>query len=354
MLSRTLPLHLTLVVPGLAQTLEAGITEGFQLPFLRRLIGRASSGLATSSLYESLLFTLFSIPQPEPMDIPLAPVMYSWDKGDIPPRTGWWLRADPVYLRPNRDRLVLFGPRYLELNETESQSLAKLVAPLFTEYGWQFEALRPDRWYLRLPRPEQVTFTALGRVEGKYLGPALPAGIDGSRWRTLLNEIQMVLHDCPINQERENRGFPLANSLWFWGAGEAPLCSASSWQQVSGGGGNDPLPQALAAYCKISSKFLPKAQTGHTWLEEISVPGNYLLILDSLLSVTDHSHYRQILLTLEKNWFSVLYAALRNRRLTSLTFYPLDGHYYYLTWPRTWYFWRRPRPHIKRVGGASV
>jgi hypothetical protein len=229
------------------------------------------------------------------------------------------------------------------------------VAPLFTEYGWQFEALRPDRWYLRLPQPEQVTFTALGRVEGKYFGPALPAGVDGSRWRALLNEIQMLLHDCPINQERENRGLPLANSLWFWGAGEAPLCSAPLWQQVvSGGRDNDPLPQALAAYCKISSKLLPEAQTGRTWLEEISVPGNYLLILDSLLSVTDHSHYRQILLTLEKNWFSVLYAALRNRRLTSLTFYPLDGHYYYLTWPRTWYFWRRPRPRIKRVGGASV
>jgi hypothetical protein len=283
------------------------------------------------------------------MDVPLAPVMYSWDKGYIPPGAGWWLRADPVYLRPDRDRLVLFGPPYLELNEAESQSLARMVAPLLTEYGWQFEALQPDRWYLRLPQSERVTFTALGAIEGKYIGPALPAGADGPRWRTLLNEIQMLLHDCPINRERENRGVLPVNSLWFWGAGEAPLCSAPSWQQV--GWGKDPLPQALAAYCKIPGKPVPEAAS--IWLGEVSVPGDYLLVLDSLLSVTDPSHYHETLLALEKDWFRVLYAALQNRRLASLTLYPLNGYCYHLTWLRTWYLWQRPRSLIKNAGALA-
>jgi hypothetical protein len=225
-----------------------------------------------------------------------------------------------------------------------------MVAPLFTEYGWQLEALQPDRWYLRLPQPERVTFTALGMVEGKYIGPALPAGVDGPRWRTLLNEIQMLLHDCPINQERENRGLPLVNSLWFWGAGEAPLCSVPSWQQI-GWGKKDPLLQALATYCKVPGKCVPQAASS-AWLEEISAPGDYLLVLDSLWSVTDPSDYREILLALEKDWFSVLHTALRNRCLASLTFYPLNGHYYHLTWPRTWYLWRRPRSLLKSAGGT--
>ena len=348
MQSRISPLHLTLVVPGLARALGERITEGVQLPFLESLLGKANLGMAVTLHYESLLFTLFNIPQPEPMDIPLAPMMYPWDKGSISSEEGWWLRADPVYLRPDRDRLVLFGPRYLELNEAESQSLATIVAPLFTEYGWQFEALQPDRWYLRLPQPERVAFTALGIVEGKYLEPALPAGADGSRWRALLNEIQMLLHDCPINREREDRGLPVVNSLWFWGAGEAPLCSTSSWQQV--GWGQDPLLQAIAAYCKVPGQLAPLEAS--TWLEGISAPGDYLLVLDSLLPVIDPFRYREVLLALEKNWFSALYAALRNRRLTSLTLYPLNGHCYYLTWLRTWYLWRRPRPLIKNPESA--
>ncbi|BAW80806.1 hypothetical conserved protein [Candidatus Nitrosoglobus terrae] len=341
MLSRSLSQHLTIVVPGLAQALAVEDSAGLRLSFLERLIGRANLIGSAAAPYESLLFKLFNISQLESTDIPVAPIMYAWDKGNSLLGTGWWLRADPVHLRPDRDQLVLFGSHYLALNEIESQSLARLVAPLFTEYGWQFEPLRPNRWYLQLPQPDQVTFTALGVAERKHLRTALPTGIDGSRWRSLLNETQMLLHDCTVNQRREDHGLPPANSLWFWGAGESSLCSDSSWQQVSGG--HDPLFQALANYCKISNKPLIEFQTGHEWLEEISAPGNYLLILDSLLSEIDSFQHRQILLGLEENWFSVLFAALRNRRLASLTLYPMDGYFYYLAWPQAWYFWRRSR-----------
>ncbi|QBQ56316.1 hypothetical protein [Nitrosococcus wardiae] len=347
MLLRTSPLHLTLVVPGLIPALEAEATVGFRLPFLERIVAQASSEVVAPSLYEILLFHLFGLPQSGPMDLPLAPLMYSWDKGGLPLEPGWWLRADPVCLQPDRDRLVLFGPRSLELNQAESQSLARTVAPLFTEYGWQLEALQPDRWYLRLPQPEKVTFTALAAIEGRHIEPGLPVGPEASRWRALLNEIQMLLHDCPLNREREERGLSPVNSLWFWGAGEAPSCPAASlWQQVSWG--KEPLLQALAAYCKIPGKPIPAGAS--TWLAQNSAPGNYLMGLDSLLQGTDPLHYREILLALEENWFRVLHAALRDRRLASLTFYPLNGHGYRLTGLQSWYLWRRPRPLIKSPG----
>ncbi|ADE14053.1 signal peptide protein [Nitrosococcus halophilus Nc 4] len=347
MLLRTAPLHLTLVVPGLIPALEAEAAEGFRLPFLERIVGQASLEAVAPSLYEALLFHLFGIPQSGPMDFPLAPLMYSWDKGNVPLERGWWVRADPVCLQPDRDRLVLFGPRYLELNQAESQSLARTVAPLFTEYGWQFEALQPDRWYLRLPQPEKVTFTALAAIEGKHIEPGLPGGPEASRWRALLNEIQMLLHDCPLNREREEQGLSPVNSLWFWGAGEAPSCPAEPlWQQVSWG--KEPLLQALAAHCKIPGKPVPEG--ANAWLAQNSAPGNYLVGLDSLLQGTDPFHYREILLALEEDWFRGLYAALRDRRLASLAFYPLNGHGYHLTGLQSWQLWRRPRPLIKNPG----
>ncbi|ADJ28687.1 hypothetical protein [Nitrosococcus watsonii] len=352
MLFRTPPLHLTLLVPGLAQALAASVIEGegARLPFLERIIGQADVEALTTPLYETLLFALFGISQSGTMDVPVAPLMYSWDKGGGSPEPGWWLRADPVCLHPDRDRLVLFGPSHLQLSKTESQSLAKRVAPLFTEYGWQFEAPEPDRWYLRLPQqPEQVTFTALAAIEGKYIEPGLPSGPNSSRWRTLLNEIQMLLHDCPTNLEREQQGLPVVNSVWFWGAGEAPLCPISPpWRQI--GWGQDPLLQALAAYCEIPSRPVPEG--AKAWLVQNStIPGNYLVGLDSFLAVPDFFHCPEALEALEENWLSILYAALRDRELASLTFYPMNGCCYHLTWLQSWRLWRRPRSLIKSAGG---
>lgn len=314
--------------------------EGFQLPWLERLVGRASSRETVPAYYEALLFALFDLWQPEARDVPLAAVMYPWDKGcdHLPP--GGWLRADPVCLQADRDRLLLFGARYLELSKAEADALASTVAPLLAEFGGQLEALYPERWYLRLPQPETAAFTALPAIEGKYIEPGLPSGPKSSRWRALLNEIQMTLHDCPVNREREERGARPVNSLWFWGAGEAPSRPAPSWQQV--GWGREPLPQALAAYCGIPGRPVP-AKAG-AWLEQNPAPGHYLLVLDSLLQVTEPADYREALPALEKDWFEVLYKALQQRHLAGLTFYPGDGHCYHLTWSRAWYLWRRSRP----------
>jgi hypothetical protein len=40
------------------------------------------------------------------------------------------------------------------------------------------------------------------------------------RWRKLQNEIQMLWHIGPVNEEREQRGMPSINSLWISGIGK--------------------------------------------------------------------------------------------------------------------------------------
>jgi len=39
------------------------------------------------------------------------------------------------------------------------------------------------------------------------------------KWRRLQNELQMLLHDHPVNAAREARGELAINGIWFWGAG---------------------------------------------------------------------------------------------------------------------------------------
>lgn len=331
---------MTLVIPGLTQALAVLANEDLRLPQLERLVGRASSEVVTIPSYEALLFALFGLGELGAKDIPVAAVMYPWDKGCAPLESGWWLRADPVHLQADRDRVLLFGARHLELNRDEAETLAGVVAPLLAELGGQLEVLHPERWYLRLPQSEAATFTALPAVEGKSIEPGLPAGPDSSRWRTLLNEIQMTLHNCPANREREERGDWPINSLWFWGAGEAPVCPTPSWRQV--GWGREPLLQALARYCGVPGR--PAPAEANSWLAQNSASGHYLLVLDPLLPAMEPMHYRAALLALDKDWLRVLYKALQYRHLASLTLYPMDGRCYHLTGSRTWYLWRRSRP----------
>ena len=50
-------------------------------------------------------------------------------------RQGCWLHADPVHLRPDRDRLLLFGGPSLEVQESEASALVSAFNAHFAEDG---------------------------------------------------------------------------------------------------------------------------------------------------------------------------------------------------------------------------
>ena len=54
---------------------------------------------------------------------------------------------------------------------------------------------------------------------GRNLRDLMPAGRDGARVRSLVNEIQMLLHEHPVNAARSARRQPAINSVWLWGIG---------------------------------------------------------------------------------------------------------------------------------------
>ena len=56
-------------------------------------------------------------------------------------------------------------------------------------------------------------------ASGLNLRDLMPAGRDGARVRSLVNEIQMLLHEHPVNAARLARRQPVINSVWLWGIG---------------------------------------------------------------------------------------------------------------------------------------
>jgi hypothetical protein len=49
----------------------------------------------------------------------------------------------------------------------------------------------------------------------------MPAGAGAASFHRLQSEIQMLLHEHPVNEARRQRGQLVINTLWLWGGGTA-------------------------------------------------------------------------------------------------------------------------------------
>lgn len=135
-----------------------------------------------------------------------------------------WLRADPAYMRPdlNGARLLAIGDS-LRLTQADVDAFLPALRPLFGDAGFPLDAPMPARWYLRLPREAKLpAFAAPDEALGADLFEHLPDGSEARRWRALLSEAGIVLHNHPRNAERAAHGLPPVNALWFWGGGVLP------------------------------------------------------------------------------------------------------------------------------------
>lgn len=336
---------LTLFVPGLFGPPAApvrAIAEGLSVPNLESLLSR-SMPLAQRWRGDSLegwLFRLFGFQEVADADWPVAALTYALDARER--IDGWYLRADPVYLRVDINKLILFDGSAFAVTNEEAEGLAAEINAFYRSSDWRLEVPHPTRWYLRLGSAQRLrTHPISEAAAGGELAALLPEGAEGARWRRRLNEVQMLLHRSAINQAREERGERPINSLWFWGGGRLPPAPKPCWHRVWG---RDSLSQALAHH--VQTDYAERPAGAVTWLEQ-ATPGRHLVILeqgDTVCRRFDVEGWRAHIGALEQDWFAPLAAALQRRQVTSLTLLPGEGLGFLMTasWSRRW--WRRRRP----------
>ena len=158
-----------------------------------------------------------------------------------------WLRVDPAHLRAGINGVVLLGTGdALGLDATDSAAFLPALKPLFGDAGFQLDAPHPARWYLRLPEGAPLPpLLAPDEALGEDLFASLPQGEESvaRRWRSLITEAQVILHQHPRNRERLAQGRAAINALWFWGAGRLPDAVQSRYLHVRS---QEPLLQGLA------------------------------------------------------------------------------------------------------------
>jgi|GEM_PF-59386 len=345
------PMRCTLVIPGLvpSSNIADEFTADLSAPALARLFSRGRPVAMPAESYDAWLCRLFDIDKQN--DWPFAPITLLADGGNA--EDAYWLRADPVHLRVNRDQLVLADSSVFDITQHESAAFSKALNQHFGSDGFVFEPYNPTRWYLRSPEPIDLCCTPLHLATGKNIDTLLPTGNDARRFRSLFNEAQMLLFSHPLNEARETEGRLPINSIWFWGGGKKP-----AWRRpvLSGLWANEPLAKSLAKTSSIWSVDLPN--DADTWLSQQKDEGEHLIVIDTLLSPQQYGDayaWQQTLNQLEQDWFAPLSAALQKGKITQLSITGFgDDRAIKIDVARndSWKLWRRTRSLTDVLGNV--
>jgi hypothetical protein len=149
-----------------------------------------------------------------------------------------WGWVTPAHWRLGAEHVSLADPASVPLDEADSRALFEAVRELFTSAGYALEWGHPQRWYAAHESLAQLPTAALDRVAGRnvdhwLLGAArdhIEPTVDRTRRniRRLQSEVQMLLHEHPVNAARQARGLLPVNSFWLSGCGVAQAVAAAS------------------------------------------------------------------------------------------------------------------------------
>lgn len=303
---------LTLIVPDLFAYIRGLPEEAIpRLPAFETVLAKGIRKEYGFDACTSRLCELFGLHKSVNEDYPVAALSRLIDDTEQP--QGVWMRADPVHLSTSRDSLILTDPSALSFSQHDAIILGTSLEELFNEEKLRIEIPVARRWYINLPELPAMATTPVDEAIGHDIRQYLPSGPDKAKWIRLMNETQMLLHSCELNQEREKRGEIPVNSLWFWGIGRLPDILPRIWSMVYS---NNPLAQGLAMLSGTSFTETPKCATEITGNADND--GEILVDLRDIPSGADNLDLRdwqEYFRKLEQDWFILILNAIRERHL---------------------------------------
>jgi hypothetical protein len=148
-----------------------------------------------------------------------------------------WGLMTPAHWQLGRDHATMIDPGQLGLSDLESHALFDAVHDLFTSEGFVAVWGAAERWYLGRDELEGFATASLDRVIGRNVDAWLGETRSpmGRLVRRLQSEVQLVFHEHPVNEAREQRGEPAVNSFWLSGCGRAQGARAATEPTVEAG-----------------------------------------------------------------------------------------------------------------------
>ncbi len=320
---------LHILIPDLFNHPKEQMSE-LHLDSLERLLSRANIENWEYPEQDESLLALFGLP----INTGTAPITRLFDvKDNNNSNNKIWLRADPVYLRADTDRVFLFdAASAFNITQAEANTFIKEINAFYANKdGLEFSAPTPTRWYVSINKYPDLITQPLDKVLARDIYDYMPTGEDNKKWLQIFNELQMLLHQSQVNIERTERGEVPINSLWFWGLGKLPKAPAPRFTQIWT---NEPLAQGLASLSNTPQSKVPDSANSCLMLGE---EGDYLITLSAERG--ENANWHDWMINLEKNWFTPLLNALKKRQLDKIAFYFGDNRVFLIT--NKSYWWRQ-------------
>jgi hypothetical protein len=330
---------LILVLPGLPE-LRTGMMASVRAPALAHLLAIAGAPTRESGGIAAALAARYGVIRQN--DWPLAPLRLA--ALGVDPGAAFWLAADPVTLTVGRSDVRLAGV-VDDLSRAAADALVATLNAHFAGDGLAFVAPRPNAFFVRAATSTRLATQPPGAALGRPLHQLLPEGADAGAWRRWQSEIEMLLHEHPVNIERERAGRSPANSVWFSCGGTMPqppvpavsTCTFAAAETAA----------ALAAHVGSPARALP-GRLGAA-REAAGAAASMVVVLEPALDVA----------TLEQAWAAPARDALAAGALESVTLLADDRGHAVAWHARRPGFWQRFAGRHQRhdlaalLGGAS-
>jgi len=263
--------HIHLLLPELDDLLSGSAHE-LPLQRSRQLIRSRWQPVSAAPMAASLL-------QPQ---APVAACAWRYDRGAAAASEShlhdFILRADPVHMQADMTRVHLLQVSDFSLLPEQADALIQSLQPLFQEHDMLLRrgqrAGGCERWYLRAKSPQPAAWMPPWQALGRPLDEALLSAPEARVWLRLQAEAQMLLHQHPVNLQRQQQGLPALNSLWFWGGGQLPAQAGTSSVPWSAARVQSPQMAGYADWLQLPQWQL---DSPGTVMQELPATGSLLL-----------------------------------------------------------------------------
>ena len=206
-----------------------------------------------------------------------------------PSETVWLAELSAISV--GREGATIAHPASFEITTDDADALFDAVSGLWADRAISALPLNNRQWRIWLdPSASTRSLTPAAMAEMR-LSDWWPQEDSLREWRRLLNEIQMVWHDHPVNLARAERGEMPINSLWLFGG-------AQGWSST----------QALSAtYEGLHTPYLQGDWAA--WIAALPALSEHLGTLERNTSLTLTGQQRAVVLTpARKRWWHALLA----------------------------------------------